>query len=84
MYETVTKTEVFQAPHSYAWNILLRRLQFTQEELLINRDYIPLPEMIRFQESVTIPFLRAHFQWDIDDCLEVDWNDCQKWAGHRS
>ena len=79
MYESVKKETIFQAPQCYAWNILLREFQFTQEELLVHREYCPLPEMIRFQQSVTMSFLREHFQADIDACLEVDWDDCRKW-----
>jgi hypothetical protein len=82
-YSRLEKDEIFQAPHRYAWNILLRAKQFTQEELLEHREYCPLVEMIRFQDSVTLEFLRTHFEADIDACLEVDWEDCRKWAGHR-
>jgi hypothetical protein len=82
-YRGLEKAEIFQAPNRYAWNILLRAKQFTREELLEVREYCPLVEMIRFQESVTLPFLRTHFAAEIDDCLEVDWEDCRKWAGHR-
>ena len=84
MYEHLTKIVIFQAPHRYAWNILLREFQFTQEELLIARDYVSLPEMIRFQHAATMEFLREHYQKDIDDCLEVDWNDCANWIAKRT
>lgn len=84
MYEHVKKADVLREPHRYAWNILLREHQFTQDELVAHRDYIPLPEMIRFQHAVTLPFLRAFFAVDIDMCLEVDWEDCKKWVEARS
>ena len=83
MYELVTKEELFQAPERYAWNILLREKQFTQEELLSVREYLPLPEMIRFQHAVTEEFLREHFARDIDACYEVDWYDCKRWIEER-
>ncbi len=83
-YSMATKVEIFRQPERYAWNILLRVQQFTQEELLAVREYISLPEMIRFQHSVSMEFLRAEFSKDIDDCLEVDWEDCRKWIDHRS
>ncbi len=41
-YSRLEKPEIFQAPHRYAWNILLRVKQFTQEELLEVREYCPL------------------------------------------
>lgn len=83
MYEYVTKSEVLVSPHRYAWNILLRVMQFTTNELLENRDYISLPEMIQFQDSVTMEFLRSFFSCDIDACLEVDWEDCRTWIARR-
>lgn len=77
-YAQKTREEIFQAPERFAWNILLRVQQFTQSELLTVREYICLKTMIRYQTSATIEFLREHFRKDIDDCLEVDWNDCIK------
>jgi hypothetical protein len=71
-----TKEELLKEPHKYAWNIVLRFKQFTQEEILLLRDFLPLVELIRFQDSVTLDFLHAHFQKDIDDSYDVDWNDC--------
>ncbi len=82
-YRSIEKSKIFQAPNMYAWNILLRCKQFTQEELLRVHDYCVLPEMIRFQESVTLEFLETYFAEEIDACLEVDWEDCRLWAGHR-
>jgi hypothetical protein len=67
----------------YAWNILLRCKQFTQEELLEVREYCCLPEMIRYQKSVTLEFLETHFAEEIDACLEVDWEDCRLWIHKR-
>lgn len=84
MYENVTKAEVLACPHRYAWNILLREIQFTADELVANRDYISLPEMIRFQHAASMDFLRTFFAHDIDMCLEVDWNDCTTWIAARS
>jgi hypothetical protein len=83
MYSTITKAEIFGQPERYAWNILLRVKQFEQEELLSVRNYINLPEMIRFQESATMDFLQSEFSNEIDECLEVDWEDCRKWIKDR-
>ena len=71
-----TKEELLNTPHKYAWNIVLRFKQFTQEEILLLRDFLPIVELIRFQHTVTIEFLHEHFQKDIDDSYDVDWNDC--------
>lgn len=83
LYSMITKAEIFGQPERYAWNILLRVQQFEQEELLAARDYISLPEMIRFQHAASMSFLRTHFAQDIDTCLEVDWEDCRKWIKDR-
>ncbi len=82
-YASLEKTVIFQAPNMYAWNILLRCKQFTQAELLQVREYLPLPEMIRFQTSATMEFLRTHFAEEIDACLEVDWEDCARLCACR-
>ncbi len=70
-------------PERYAWNILLRVQQFTEEELLHVREYISLPEMIRFQHVASMDFLQSHFSKEIDECLEVDWEYCKKWIKDR-
>lgn len=79
MYETVEKTEFFQRPSQFAWNIVVREHQFTQEELLAVKEFLDLPTMLRFQTCLTLPFLREHFQPEIDECLEVDWDDVRRW-----
>jgi hypothetical protein len=75
MYESVPKSLLLAEPHRFAWNIVVREHQFTQEELLAVREYLDLPTLIRFQRCLTLDFLRTHFTKDIDDCLEVDWTD---------
>lgn len=71
-----TKEELLESPQKYPWNIVLRFKQFTQEEILQVREYLPMVELIRFQHSITLDFLHTHFQKEIDDCYEVDWTDC--------
>ena len=83
LYSTATKAEIFRQPERYAWNILLRVQQFTQEDLLVVREYMSLPELVRFQHAATIDFLRSHFSKEIDDCLEIDWEDCKNWIMDR-
>ncbi len=83
MYNTIEKEEILQAPQRYAWNIVLRHKQFTEEELLKVKEYLALPEMIRFQHAASLAFLRTHFQKEIDDCLEVDWLDVSRWIAAR-
>jgi hypothetical protein len=79
LYGAATKPEIFRQPERYAWNILLRVQQFTEEELLSVRDYLSLPEMIRFQQVASMNFLRTYFSKEIDDCLDIDWEECREW-----
>ena len=67
-------------PEVYAWNILLYSVQFSQEELLRLADWICLPEMIRYQKSVTRDFLEEHFAKAIDDSIDIDWRYVEKYV----
>jgi hypothetical protein len=67
-------SELLANPANHAWNYILHYIQFTQEQLLSVRDHLDLVSMVKYQKCVTMEFLRAHFQKDIDDCLELDWN----------
>lgn len=78
MYESVERTEFLATPWKFAWNIVVREFQFTQEELVAVKEYLDLPTLIRFQRCLTRPFLEAHFGAEIDACLEVDWYDIEK------
>lgn len=71
-YSQLKKEDILKSPTSYAWNCVLRYIQFTQAELIAMKAYVELPELIRFQTSVTKAFLTAHFQAELDACLEVD------------
>lgn len=85
MYESIPKAVILTAPHRYAWNIVVREHQFTQEELLGVKEFLDLPTLIRTQRCLTLAFLKAHFAEDIDMCLEVDWDDVDKaLAAHKS
>lgn len=77
-YERVGKAAIMAEPQNYAWNCVLYFLQFTQDELLLLREWIELREMIMYQRAVTRAFLRAHFSEAIDVSLEVDWTDVEK------
>jgi hypothetical protein len=79
-YDKLDKQELLTNPGNYAWNCVLYYKQFTQEELLSLREWIPVREVIRYQKSVTRAFLAEHFQKEIDDCLEVDWRDVEKYV----
>lgn len=78
-YENINKEDIFTNPSRYAWNCLLYYKQFSQEEILMMKEWIEVRELIKYQKSVTKQFLREHFQKEIDDCLEVDWTDVDKY-----
>lgn len=60
-------------PASYAWNELLYRVQFTQEQLLSVRDYLDIPALVKYQKCVTLEWLETHFMNEINECIDVDW-----------
>lgn len=79
-YSRLNKSDIFSNPSQYPWNCLLMYIQFTQEEILLLKDWIEVRELIKYQKSVTKQFLHDNFQKEIDDCLEVDWNDVDKYV----
>lgn len=79
-YENINKLDILSNPSNYAWNCVLYYVQFSQEEILTVKEWIEVRELIKFQKSVTKKFLREHFQKEIDDCLEVDWTDVEKYV----
>jgi hypothetical protein len=81
-YENINKLDILSNPSKYAWNCVLYYVQFSQEEILSVKEWIEVRELIKFQKSVTTQFLREHFQKEIDDCLEVDWNDVKKYVNN--
>ena len=77
------KNIILNNPQKYAWNIVLRVQQFTEFELLSVREYCEIKDIIRFQHIATKHFLKEHFSKDIDDSLDVDWNDVNKYCINR-
>jgi hypothetical protein len=75
-FESISK-ETYLA---YPWNCVLYYIQFTQEELLSIREWLEIRGVIKYQKSVTKAFLRQHFFKEIDDCLEVDWTDVDRYV----
>ena len=71
-------------PEKYAWNLLLSQVQFTQDELLLVKDWIVIKDMIKYQKSLTKSFLEKYFSEEIDESLEVDWNDVDKYVKNLS
>ena len=79
-YNQSEKETILQNPEKYSWNLLLHYVQFTQEEILKNKPYMEMREMIRFQKSITKEFLKEHFTKEIDDDITVDWNYVDKYV----
>ena len=79
-YDSIPKTDILSNPSKYAWNCVLYYIQFSQDELLSVKEWIEVRELIQFQTSVTKLFLHTHFQKEIDDCLEIDWADVDKYV----
>jgi hypothetical protein len=79
-YNKMNKTHILSHPSNYAWNSVLRYVQFTQDEILMVKEWIEIRELIKFQKSITRNFLRDHFQNEIDMSLDVDWHDVVKYV----
>jgi hypothetical protein len=77
-YESINKIDILSNPSNYAWNNVLHYIQFSQDEIIYIKEWIEIPELIKYQQSITTQFLRKHFQKEIDSCLEIDWNDIYK------
>jgi len=82
-YEKIGKEAILLSPSQYAWNSLLCYVQFTQEEILTLRNWMVMKSLIRYQKSATYEFLYTHFREEVDECLEVDWNDVELYAKDR-
>lgn len=79
-YETISKEDILLHPSNYAWNCILRYIQFSQDEILMIKEWIEIRELIKFQKCVTWNFLREHFQNEIDMSLDIDWCDVVKYV----
>ena len=79
-YEKIGKENILANPSKHAWNCVLYYIQFSQDEILAVKEWIEVRELIKYQKSVTKQFLRDNFQKEIDDCLEVDWTDVDKYV----
>lgn len=75
-YKAIPIQEIMNAPSQYPWNCLLRYQQFSQRELLEFYPYIlqELVAVIRYQHSVTEVFLQDHFEKEIEESEELDWD----------
>jgi hypothetical protein len=79
-YERIGKQTILDNPSKHAWNCVLYYVQFSQDEILSVKEWIEVRELIKYQKSVTKKFLRDNFQKEIDNCLEVDWNDVNEYV----
>lgn len=66
------KHRILENPQDYPWNVVLFHVQFSQEELLLVRDYVDLYSMIRYQKCLTREFLRQHFLQEIEESDDTD------------
>lgn len=79
-YYKMSKPQILAHPSNYAWNCVLRYVQFSQDEILSVKEWIEIRELIKFQKCVTRNFLRDHFQNEIDMSLDIDWHDVVKYV----
>ena len=79
-YVSEGKTKIMATPQNYAWNCVLCFIQFTQAEILQMKAYVDICALVRYQNAVTREFLHTNFAEEIDGCLELDWNDINKYV----
>lgn len=77
-YEQIGKQELLTNPHKYSWNTILYYIQFTQDELLCVKEYLPIPELVVYQDAITRDYLRNHFAMQIEDCMEISWSSIER------
>jgi hypothetical protein len=82
-YKSISRESICAHPETYAWNCLLYYQQFSREELLHFKNYVDIESVVKYQISATYAFLESHFAEEIDECLEVDWNDVRKYTKGR-
>ena len=80
-FESLDKRDLLKNPENYPWNAVLYYLQFSQEELLVVKEHLDIPALVKYQTAATYEFLRRHFSKEIDNCLEVDWADVTRNSG---
>jgi hypothetical protein len=76
-YEQIGKQAFMKEPSKYAWNCVLYYIQFTHEELLSLREWLPIRELVMYQRSLTRSFLHQYFQDAIDDSYEIGWSEVE-------
>lgn len=79
-YVSEGKAKIMANPQNYAWNCVLCFIQFTQAEILQMKAYVDICTLVRYQNAVTREFLHTNFAEEIDGCLELDWNDINKYV----
>ena len=79
-YDRILKDTILKNPQNYPWNIVMAHYQFTQEELLVFRDYVDLHTMILYQTCLTKSFLKANFYKDICDDDRTSWSEVEKYV----
>jgi hypothetical protein len=79
-YVSEGKAKIMANPQNYAWNCVLCFIQFTQAEILQMKAYVDICTLVRYQKAVTQEFLHTNFAEEIDGCLELEWNDINKYV----
>lgn len=82
-YKNISAEDLYKHPEKYAWNCLLYYKQFSRDELIYFKEYVELMQLIKYQKVASVAFLRTHFTKEINDSLEVDWDDVKKYASNR-
>lgn len=82
-YKSLSIEDITKDPEKYAWNCLLYYRQFDQAQLLHFKQFLEMPQLVKYQVAASETFLRTHFKTEIDACWEVDWSDVEKYTKGR-
>lgn len=83
-YSTLTKTIVFENPTKYGWNLFLKYHQLSEDEILNFRQHLDVIDIVRYQNVATIPFLKKHFTYEIDECWNLTWEEVEIYCHTRT
>ena len=82
-YKSIAMEDIYKQPERYSWNCLLYYRQFDRAQLLHFKQFLEMPQLVKYQAAATADFLRTHFQTEIDACWEVDWSDVERYTKGR-
>jgi hypothetical protein len=79
-YATLERADILASPHTFAWNCVLYYIQFTQDELLLVKDWLDISALVKYQQSASYRFLRDYFADEIDSASDISWDEIKTYT----